>query len=64
MRLKYIGLCVQNLVAILGSIINMIGGWGRLYDHLDLVFYFKKNLHFDNESDIQMSSKNHEEMST
>jgi hypothetical protein len=32
MCLKEIGLCVQNMITALGSIVNIIGG--DLYDHL------------------------------
>ena len=51
---KEIGLRAQYLFAILGLIVNIMGGpmWP---------FNKCKNLHFDNESDMQMSSKNHEE---
>jgi hypothetical protein len=50
---KGIGLCAQNLLSFLGSIVNIIGG--DLYDHI-----MSENLCFDNDYDIRMSSKNHE----
>ena len=32
---KEIGLCAQNMLTFLGSIVNMVGsGWGELYDYL------------------------------
>ena len=46
------------MIIILGSIVNVIWGWG-----LDAIrsFIEHKNLHFDNELNIHVSSQNHEE---
>ena len=49
------GLRAQNLITILGSIVNIIGGepiWP---------FNEHENLHFDDEWDIHMSSEKYEE---
>jgi len=51
--LKENGLHAQNMLTILGSIVNMIGvTYMTLNEH--------ENLHFDDEEDIYMSSKNYE----
>ena len=53
MSLKEIGLCDQNMLTRLGSIVN-ITRWPIW------PFNEHKNLHFDNEWDIHLISKNHE----
>ena len=54
MCLKGIGLCVKNLITILGSTYNIMGG--DLYDHL----MSTRILHFVSELDIHMSFENYE----
>jgi hypothetical protein len=50
MWLKEIGPCAQNMLVILSSIVNMVGGFvWPLNGH--------GNLYFDNEWDIHMSFK-------
>ena len=51
------GLRAQCLLVILDWIVNIIGG-GRGGDYITI--YKLKNLHFDNKEDIQMNSKNNE----
>jgi hypothetical protein len=53
MCLKEIGQCAQNMLTILGSTVNMIGGTISLRNE-------HANLHVDNESHIHMSFKNYE----
>lgn len=48
-----VGLCVQNIGSILGSIVNI--QWGPVSPFNDI-----ENLHFENEQDIHMSCKNHD----
>jgi hypothetical protein len=55
MYFKEIGLHAQNMLIILGSIINIFGG--ETY----MIFEELKNLHFEDEEDIHMSSKNYVE---
>jgi hypothetical protein len=43
---------LKYMITILGSIANIIGGYQPFMEH--------KNLHFDNEYDVHMSSKNYE----
>ena len=45
------------MIIILCSIVNVIWGWGDAIQP----FNEHKNLHFDNELNIHMSSQNHEE---
>ena len=54
MFLKEIGVRAQNMLIILSSIVNIIGG-GRLWPLNE-----HKNLHFDNERHIHMNFKNYE----
>ena len=54
---KESGLHAQNLRIFLGLIVNIILG-GGLYNHVMSMKFF---IHFDNEYNIYMSSKNYEE---
>jgi hypothetical protein len=54
---KEIGLSDQNMIMILGSKITIFGGPKRPFNG-------HKNLHSDNEWDIDMDSKNYEELTT
>ena len=49
----------QNMITILGSRVNKIGGGGGLYEQR--LFNEHENLHFDNEEGILNSSKHYEE---
>ena len=55
MSLKENGLPAQNMITVLGSIVNIIAG--------ELIWPFNEheNLHFDNEWNIHMSSEKYEE---
>ena len=54
--LKEIGLCIQTMITIMDSIVNIIGG-ENLHDHL---INERENLDFDNEQDIHLKSKNYD----
>ena len=53
---KWLDRVLKYMITILGSIVNIIGGYQPIWP-----FNEHKNLHFDNEYDVHMSSKNYEE---
>ena len=55
MSSKGIGLRAQNMLTLLGAVVNMYFGGGGIWS-----LNKHTNLHFDNEQEIHMSSQNYE----